>query len=169
MTFPPTCHVCGSGIVTEEEKDRKTSLSRVSAIDILTNILGSDLNFLNAQVCSRCSHLLDSINSLQIQLKLKRSEISNLYENYKAQQVKRTDGKLQLESDRVNVNKLTIVSKKEDDSLSLLVSEPPKKKEKGLLTSEDLKCQVCSKTFEKRRYLMDHLRRVHNSAIYQCK
>ena len=49
------------------------------------------------------------------------------------------------------------------------VAEPPKKKDKGLLTSTDLKCQICKKTFEKRRYLMDHLRRVHNSAIHKVR
>ena len=49
------------------------------------------------------------------------------------------------------------------------VAEPPKKKDKGLLTSTDLKCQICKKTFEKRRYLMDPLRRVHNSAIHKVR
>ena len=162
MTSPPTtCHVCGCDAPTEEENntnDLKSSVTHVSLMDILSNILNLTSTELNSHhICSRCYNLLDSISSLQVQLKLKRSEVSNLYENYKAKRLKQTDNP---------VDKLT---KKKDDSLSLLVSEPPKKKDKGLLTSEDLKCQVCTKTFEKRRYLMDHLRRVHNSAVYQCR
>jgi len=38
-----------------------------------------------------------------------------------------------------------------------------------LLTSDDLTCQLCHKPFEKRRYLMDHLRRTHKTPIYNCK
>ena len=161
MTSPPTtCHVCGCDASTEEENninDLKSSVTHVSLMEILSNILNLTSTEVDSRhICARCYNLLDSINSLQVQLKLKRSEVSNLYENFKAK--KQTDIPVQ--------PKLT---KKKEDSLSLLVVEPPKKKDKGLLTSEDLKCQVCSKTFEKRRYLMDHLRRVHNSSVYQCR
>lgn len=169
MTSPPTCHVCGGcDAPTENENNTshlKSSLSHVSAVDILSKLLGLTSE-LDTHICSRCYNLLDSINSLQVQLKLKRLEVSNIYENYKAKKLKQTDTNLHQE--RNQVNNLTPAIKNKDDSLSLLVSEPPKKKDKGLLTSEDLKCQVCRKTFEKRRYLMDHLRRVHNSAVYQC-
>ena len=174
MTLPPTCHVCGCVTPSEDENDtilRKTSSSPVSVMEILSNLLGLTSE-LDAHICSRCFNLLDSINSLQVQLKLKRLEVSTLYENYKAQRLKENNSNIiQQESNLIQLNKLTVATKAKDDSLSipLLVTEPPKKKDKGLLTSEDLKCQVCRKTFEKRRYLMDHLRRVHNSAIYQCK
>ena len=170
MTSPPTCHVCGCDTSTEAENNTshlvKSSLSHVSAVDILSKLLGLTSE-VDTHICSRCYNLLDSINSLQVQLKLKRTEVSNLYENYKAKRLKQTDTNLHQECNQEN--KLTPATKNKDDSLSLLISEPPKKKDKGLLTSEDLKCQVCRKTFEKRRYLMDHLRRVHNSAVYQCK
>ena len=103
----------------------------------------------STRLCTRCFNLLDTIDTLQVQLKLKKSEVLNLSANCR--------------NDIVNTAEI------EHKVLVTEVTEPPKKKDKGLLTSEDLKCQVCDKSFEKRRYLMDHLRRVHNSAVHQCK
>ena len=103
----------------------------------------------STRLCTRCFNLLDTIDTLQVQLKLKKSEVLNLSANCR--------------------NDIGNTAKIEHKVLVTEVTEPPKKKDKGLLTSEDLKCQVCDKSFEKRRYLMDHLRRVHNSAVHQCK
>ena len=148
---------------------KKTTMSQVSAISILTNILPDIESLLDTQICSRCYNLLDTIDTLQVQLKFKRTEVVNLYENSKAQRFKQENNNSMQDGNHCQQKPPTVVTGKKADPTSILVSEPPKKKDKGLLTSDDLKCQVCSKTFDKRRYLMDHLRRVHNSAIYQCK
>ena len=127
----------------------KTTMSQVSILSILTTII-PDLSSHSSTICSKCFNLLDTIDTLQVQLRFKRSEVVTLYDNKKKNTENKTD-------------------KAFSTGDTVVVAEPPKKKEKGLLTSEDLKCQVCCKTFEKRRYLMDHLRRVHNSLVYQCK
>ena len=153
-------------------------------------------------VCAQCFQLLDLIDKLELQLKLKKGEVQNLYfssgkpfhealcmapttvETAKVPDAGQDHGldNLQMES-FINQSSFTgtppeseIVSEKmpevellKEKSPQVEVAEPPKKKDKGLLTSTDLKCQICNKTFEKRRYLMDHLRRVHNSAIHKVR
>merc|ERR1711884_611584 len=122
-------------------------MSQISVREILNTIikpLSHSSITENPSLCSRCFNLLDTIDTLQVQLKLKKSEVLNLFANCNT---KTASEKTAKSGARVSV---------------IEVVEPPKKKDKGLLTSEDLKCQVCDKTFEKRRYLMDHLRRVHN-------
>ena len=143
-------------------------------------------------MCRQCYQLLDIIDKLEVQLKLKKGEVQNLYFNSGKpfqdamcmSSTKDINEKAKISSELQSLNS-SLVSREFVSHLSNLetnqnnaptieaektveVDEPPKKKDKGLLTSTDLKCQVCSKTFEKRRYLMDHLRRVHNSAVHQC-
>ena len=174
-------------------------------------------------VCARCFTLLDTVDTLQVQIKLKKSEISNLYENSSLGKDKNIDNSFITTSDsnqnvslssefesvlvksedqftssfskpnqtyhspvsddfhRIEITSETTASEKsyllvkssdnkvESKEKTIDLVEPPKKKDKGLLTSTDLMCQICDKTFDKRRYLMDHLRRVHNSAVHQCK
>lgn len=146
-------------------------------------------------MCRQCYQVLDIIDKLEVQLKLKKGEVQNLYFNSgKPFQdamcmslTKDIDEKAKIPPElpsskssvvsRDFVNQLPNLETNQNEALTVEiveavetveVDEPPKKKDKGLLTSTDLKCQVCSKTFEKRRYLMDHLRRVHNSAVHQC-
>ena len=151
------CLVCRVELVGEQvlSSQCKTTMSQMRVLDVLHTIITPNTYPAppsSLPLCSRCFNLLDTIDSLEVQLKLKKSEILNLSVNCQ---------------DKSYPEK---VVKTDLQSVSLIeVSEPPKKKDKGLLTSEDLKCQVCQKTFEKRRYLMDHLRRVHNIAVHQCK
>ena len=137
----------------------KTTMSQISVREILNTIiepLSHSSITDNPSLCTRCFTLLDKIDTLQVQLKLKKSEVVNLYGNTNSNKNNRNPKPPEKREIQVTVNVIE-------------VAEPPKKKDKGLLTSADLKCQVCEKTFEKRRYLMDHLRRVHNSAVHQCK
>ena len=136
--------------------------------------------------------MLDIIDKLEVQLKLKKGEVENLYFNSgkpfqdamcmsltkdineKAKMPPELPSSNSSVVSRDFVNQLPNLETNQNEAptfeteQTVEVDEPPKKKDKGLLTSTDLKCQVCSKTFEKRRYLMDHLRRVHNSAVHQC-
>ena len=136
----------------------RTTMSQVSVMTIVTNILGSSIVDITG-ICRRCFNLLDSIDTLQVQLKFKNSEVVTLYENSRKSALdERTQSQSQRSEDTEVKKKIEVIE----------VAEPPKKKDKGLLTSDDLKCQICNKTFEKRRYLMDHLRRVHQSAVFLC-
>ena len=165
------------------------------------------LEFLFQHVCGQCFQLLDIIDKLEVQLKLKKGEVQNLYYSSgkpfqealclppptieKAQETSEDHGLRNLQMENfINPSNFTeslpegaaVASDKAQipeifkaespvvvKSQQVEVAEPPKKKDKGLLTSTDLKCQICNKTFEKRRYLMDHLRRVHNSAIHKVR
>ena len=154
-------------------------------------------------VCAQCFQLLDIIDKIELQLKLKKGEVQNLYfssgkpfqealclaptpiESTKVPDPAQGHGMENLHMESFidqshfaeNPPEGEIVTEKTQEaelfkeslqkSQQVEVAEPPKKKDKGLLTSTDLKCQICKKTFEKRRYLMDHLRRVHNSAIHK--
>ena len=155
------------------------------------------LELLFQHVCTQCFQLLDIIDKIELQLKLKKGEVQNLYFSSgkpfqeaicmaptPVETTKDTSlENLHMES-FINQSHFSetppegeIVAEKTEEgelfkeplqkSQQVEVAEPPKKKDKGLLTSTDLKCQICKKTFEKRRYLMDHLRRVHNSAIHK--
>ena len=142
----------------------KTTMSQISVREILNTIikpLSHSSITENPSLCTRCFKLLDTIDTLQVQLKLKKSEVVNLYGNTNSNKNNQNPKPAETESAEKKAIQVTVNV--------IEVAEPPKKKDKGLLTSADLKCQVCEKTFEKRRYLMDHLRRVHNSAVHQCK
>ena len=169
-----TCFICCKDLDENDVKstsrslmsgDCRTTMSRVSILSIINNIVGvAEVNSITSisNVCTRCFNLLDSIDTLQVQLRFKNSEVVTLFETSKANRdtINKVKEDLKLE-EKVKV-------KRDADVLHLDVIEPPKKKDKGLLTSDDLKCQVCLKTFDKRRYLMDHLRRVHKSSVYKC-
>ena len=62
----------------------KTTMSQISVRDILNTIIKpltqSSITD-NPSLCSRCFNLLDTIDTLQVQLKLKKSEVVNLYGN----------------------------------------------------------------------------------------
>ena len=166
------CGLCrqrvgGGGESAALSSQCKTTMSQISVREILNTIikpLSQSSTTDSPSLCTRCFSLLDTIDTLQVQLKLKKSEVVNLYGNTGSSPTIKT-----------NQNpKPALVERAEKKEIQVTVNvievaEPPKKKDKGLLTSADLKCQVCQKTFEKRRYLMDHLRRVHNSAVHQCK
>jgi hypothetical protein len=141
--------------------------------------------------------LIDTIDTLELKLKLKKGEVHNLYYNSgkpfqealrgneedssKHQSPSDPDMEthlfisqmpyIQQAEQPLDVpSELEVARNSEDKNARIQgieLEEPPKKKDKGLLTSTDLKCQICNKTFEKRRYLMDHLRRVHNSAVHK--
>merc|ERR1711899_630741 len=205
------CFLCSSSLAPDLQSQggvlletARCSMSDRAISDVLASVLGT-LEFLFQHVCGQCFQLLDIIDKLEVQLKLKKGEVQNLYYSSgkpfqealclppptieKAQETSEDHGlgNLQMEnfinpsnfteslpegdtvaSDKAQIPELfkaesPVVVK----SQQIEVAEPPKKKDKGLLTSTDLKCQICNKTFEKRRYLMDHLRRVHNSAIHK--
>ena len=149
-------------------------------------------------LCSPCYQLLDLVDTLELKLKLKKGEVNNLYfssrKSFREAQARDKSLLTPQQTENVDISmepsqylstilfqepelKVNINSNSDNldphmdprDCQNLDLVEPPKKKERGLLTSTDLKCQVCTRTFEKRRYLMDHLRRVHNSAIHQVK
>lgn len=134
----------------------------------------------SAKICEQCHQLLDLIDTLELKLKLTKGEVHNLYFN----SIQSTDAHSKEANKNIDLGNIQTLGTtvKSSDDISIEINkniqsklhnieliEPPKKKDKGLLTSTDLKCQICNKTFEKRRYLMDHLRRVHNSAIHQVK
>ena len=169
-----SCFVCCKVLENSDAKnssrrlmsgDCRTTMSHVSIVSIIKSIIGDsivhDVTAIS-NVCSRCFNLLDSIDTLQVQLRFKNSEVVTLFETSKTlkKDINKQKDKLRKEEKENKV--------KTETEVILDVSEPPKKKDKGLLTSDDLKCQVCQKTFDKRRYLMDHLRRVHKSSIYKC-
>ena len=58
----------------------KTSLSQSHVTETISCVLGCIL-VQSMLVCARCFTLLDTVDTLQVQIKLKKSEISNLYEN----------------------------------------------------------------------------------------
>ena len=149
-------------------------------------------------LCSPCYQLLDLVDTLELKLKLKKGEVNNLYfSSRKSLHETQAHDKSSLTPQQTDNENISIepsqylspilfqepelkenmncdtqnldshIDQRDFQNINLV--EPPKKKERGLLTSTDLKCQVCTRTFEKRRYLMDHLRRVHNSAIHQVK
>merc|ERR1712223_1571353 len=206
------CFLCSSSLAPDRQSQyvvlletARCSMSDRAISDVLASVLGT-LEFLFQHVCGQCFQLLDIIDKLEVQLKLKKGEVQNLYYSSgkpfqealclppptveKAQETSEDHGlgNLQMENfispsnfteslpegDAVTSDKAQIPGMLKAESPVVVkpqqveVAEPPKKKDKGLLTSTDLKCQICNKTFEKRRYLMDHLRRVHNSAIHKC-
>ena len=174
-----TCFLCNrtleeTEITTEHQLVSslcRSTLSHISILNIISNILEDNNNFKETSinsvsyVCSDCFCLLDTIDSLKVQLKLKTSEVINLFENFCNKAKEKPKSKIE-HNQNFGENKRKNKNEAVGDSID--VAEPPKKKDKGLLTSDDLKCQICQKTFEKRRYLMDHLRRVHNSSVYKC-
>ena len=205
------CLVCGKFSDVETYHDISssysiTTLSQVHMTDIISTVLGSVLVH-SMLLCQTCWQLLDMLDTLQVQVKLKKSEITVLYENSNIGKgksntsnyitnPKQTDSKPSKEDfvphlfpqsgmnttdmktetnppTTIDTSCLSLQAPEEGAenhaTQDIELVEPPKKRDKGLLTSTDLKCQVCGKTFEKRRYLMDHLRRVHNSAIHQCQ
>jgi len=203
------CLLCSTSLAPELGQDgvlletARCSMSDRAISDVLASVLGT-LELLFQHVCTQCFQLLDIIDKIELQLKLKKGEVQNLYFSSgkpfqealclaptPVQSTKVPDSAQGHELENLHMESFIdqshfaenppegeIVTEKTQEaelfkeslqkSQQVEVAEPPKKKDKGLLTSTDLKCQICKKTFEKRRYLMDHLRRVHNSAIHKC-
>ena len=60
----------------------KTTMSQVSVISIINNIISSTSSS-QSVICSRCFNLLDTIDTLRVQLRFKKSEIVTLHDNKK--------------------------------------------------------------------------------------
>ena len=186
----PHCLVC-SGLLTEEERREnlsgsysKTGMSRVATLELLTSVLQLLVLPASQSICRRCFNLLDTLDTLAVQIKLKQSEIINLYENRNIEVglelVANSDQVVAVDTycaepspdveSHASLNSILSVEKRSVGTTPDEVQQPPKLKERGgFLSADDLKCQLCLKVFDKRRYLMDHLRRVHHSAIHRCK
>ena len=83
----PHCLICG-GLLTEEERQEnlsgsysKMGMSRVATLELLTSVLQLLVIPASQCICRRCFNLLDTLDTLAVQMKLKQSEIINLYEN----------------------------------------------------------------------------------------
>ena len=207
------CLICGKSMKNGEpyydisSPYTHTSLSQQHITEAIFCVLGCVL-IQSVMLCKTCWNLLDIVDTLQVQLKFKKSEIKTLYQNSTPGTIENdlsnskpedSEGKFSspahleisqnVESSSTAVDIIDIIAKPvteisenltlltkvgSEDTLKTPVQEnidiivPPKKRDKGILTSKDLMCQICEKHFEKRRYLMDHLRRVHKSAVYHC-
>ena len=108
----------------------KTTMSQVSVISIINNII-SITSPSSSVICSRCFNLLDTIDTLQVQLRFKKSEIVTLHKNKN-------------------------IHEKDNDR-----EKDPLKK----TASEELKCQMCGKTFGNNGSLRNHRSKEHRNDL----
>merc|ERR1711953_191527 len=79
------CFLCSSSLASDLQgqdgvllETARCSMSDRAISDVLASVLGT-LEFLFHHVCGQCFQLLDIIDKLEVQLKLKKGEVQNLY------------------------------------------------------------------------------------------